>query len=109
MFKYNFSSPVSLLIIILHTCISEKFANMMITKCIVTAMSRDYTINKNTLIKNKFFYLCIVNNYKDIVHTVSIIVSTLSKISFSVNLLLLDELIKMSKKLLSVLYRKKVM
>jgi len=80
---------------------------MKITKCIVAAMvSLDYTINKNILIKNIFNYL-FVNNYIDIIHTTSNIVSALSKISFCVNLLLLDELIKMSKKLLSILYRKK--
>jgi len=68
-------------------------------------VSEDYIFNKNTLIKNTFYYL-FVNNYIDIIHTVSIIVSALSKISFCVNLLLLDELIKMSKKLLSILYKK---
>jgi len=82
---------------------------MKITKFIVTAMvSIDYIINKNTLIKNTFYYL-FVNNCVDIIHTVSIIVTVLSKISFCVNLLLLDELIKMSKKLLSILCRKEDM
>jgi len=38
---------------------------------------------------------------------VNISVSALSKISFCVNLLLSDELIKMSKKLFPILYRKK--
>jgi len=82
---------------------------MKITKFIVTAMvSLAYTINKNTLIKNIFNYL-FVNNYINIIHTVIIIVIALSKISFCVNLLLVDELIKMSKTLLSILYRKKDM
>jgi len=40
---------------------------------------------------------------------VNIIVSALSKIFFCENLLLLDELIKMSKKLFPILYRKKDM
>jgi len=51
---------------------------MKITKDIVTEIvSLDYTINKNTIIKNIFNYL-FVNNYIDIIHTTSNIVSTLS-------------------------------
>jgi len=82
---------------------------MKITKDIVTEIvSLDYTINKNTIIKNIFNYL-FVNNYIDIIHTTSNIVIALSEISFCVNLLLLDELIKMSKKLFPKVYRKKDM